>query len=190
MSAQPRQPEGTTSIIHIVCQNPSRLNPAPIFLISFGARRTEWEFLRALGSPAHWSPPIWADDQGWRNPTSPAAPERGRYAAIASAPLLDRMADEADRRGRLVQSRPEVHSPARGGRLLDAAKPSLHLSEGHRDERAVRIRPEVPNTCAHPSPFCSRPCLRRTRRGDRIDAPTVARHPDAPVRNAALARRG
>jgi hypothetical protein len=39
MSTDARQPQGTTGVIHIVCQSPSRLSPASIFLISFGGKK-------------------------------------------------------------------------------------------------------------------------------------------------------
>jgi hypothetical protein len=36
---QPRPPEGTTGVIHIVCQNPSRQTPASVFLFSLGGKK-------------------------------------------------------------------------------------------------------------------------------------------------------
>lgn len=39
MSTRPRQPEGTTGVIHIVCQSPSRQTPASVFLFSFGGKK-------------------------------------------------------------------------------------------------------------------------------------------------------
>jgi hypothetical protein len=39
MSAQSRQPEGTTGVVHIVCRNSSRQNAASIFLIRFGGKK-------------------------------------------------------------------------------------------------------------------------------------------------------